>query len=135
MSIEKNPIKVALVVFVCFLPLVLNGVLSADVGSKPRAALYGILYALFLPYCVIGVRLLAKKWRRVLRYVLLSLVVIMLVLLGGVYYGAVHADPPFDFTGVIGFTYTGPWLAYPTFAIMIIAPAFGWIGYFKKSHN
>ena len=132
MSITKNPIKMATLSFVCLSALFLVATLAGGVDNKPRFLPVGILYSLFLTYFATGAILLAKKWQRLLRYALLSLTVVMLVLLIVVYYCAVRADHPFYILDNIGFEYAEILLFYPALAVLIIVPAFGWIGYFRK---
>lgn len=132
MSITKNPTKMAALTFACLSVLFFVAALSGATDNKPRFLFVGILYSLFLSYFAIGAVLLAKRWQRLLRYVLLSLTVVMLVLIIVVCYSAVRADHPLTILDDSGFEYAEILLVYPGAAVMIIAPAFGWIGYFRK---
>jgi hypothetical protein len=106
--------------------------LAGGVDNKLRFLLVGIPYSLFLAYFATGAILLAKKWRRFLRYALLSFTAVMLVLIVVVYYCAVRADHPFHILDSIGFEYAEILLVYPAFAIMIVVSTFGWIGYYRR---
>jgi len=46
------------------------------------------------------------------------------------YYAVIKAELPFYVMENMG--YVQMLLVYPSFAVMIIAPAFGWIGYYRK---
>ena len=130
MTITKNPIKMATLTFACLAVLFFVAALSGATDNKPRFLLGGILYSLFLAYFATGAILLAKKRRRLLRYVLSLFTLLMFGFIILIYYYAVRkAEFP---TGIIdNIGHVQILLVCPVFAVMIIAPALGWIGYYR----
>ena len=133
MGVTKNPIRTATIGFVCIYALILVSALSPDIDRKAAYLLFGILYSLFLSYFATGAVLLAKRWQRLLRYSMLFGVVVALGFLSLMIYSLAIAEDGFWFRDNIDFVYDlYRVLIYPTAAIMICVPAFGWIGYFKE---
>ena len=119
--------------FACIYAIILVGALSPDIDRKGAYLLFGILYSLFLSYFAVGAALLARKWQRILRYVLLFSGVVGSGFLCLMSYSLAIGEDGMWFWDNFDFMYDlYRVLFYPLAAIMICVPALGWIEYFKE---
>jgi len=136
MNAPKNPIKTAAILSACLFALISLAAFSSEIDSKAEFILFGIVYSLFLSYFAVGAELLAKRWRRLLRYIILFVLIVGLGIISLMFCVLAMGEDGRWFWDHFNFIYhTYSVLCYPVATIAICLPVLGWIGHFKAKNN